>query len=171
MSQIRAVYFGSAPGFPPRDQHPDAQRYGPITMPDGLVVFVDAIGSLPSIEQIGAVIGEHAAAKTLATSAKLEEHLTGAISEFSAPVPTTAEGKPVMTTSSPGAHALTIKQVLEEHGKKLDQVLQTQLQLLRGELDGQLGSVVTGTEAVIARVRGHTDDFNAILGQFTNDIG
>lgn len=76
-----------------------------------------------------------------------------------------------MTTTSPAAHALTIKQVLEDHGKKLDQVLQAQLALLTTELDGQLGTVVTGTEAVISRVRGHTDDFKAILGQFTNDLG
>lgn len=76
-----------------------------------------------------------------------------------------------MTTNSPASHALTIKQVLEDHSQKLDQVLQTQLALLRNELDGQLGTVVKGTDAVITRVRSHTEDFNSILGQFTNDLG
>lgn len=73
--------------------------------------------------------------------------------------------------SSPASHALTIKQVLEGHAEKLDQVLQTQLARLTAELDGQLGTVLKGTDAVITRVHSHTEDFNAILGQFTNDLG
>lgn len=52
---IRCIYRGAAPAFPAEDQHPDAKRYGPITLADGSVVFVDAIGE-PSIEEIDAVL-------------------------------------------------------------------------------------------------------------------
>lgn len=146
---------------------------------------LDKIDAAPA--QIARAITETIASRTLDT------HLTSAIAEFAPkenvmsdtdqaaatptvivpPAPATAAQAPAAspTPSSPGAHALTIKQVLEEHGRKLDQVLQAQLALLVSELDGQLGTVVTGTEAVISHVRGRTDDFKAILGQYVNDIG
>jgi hypothetical protein len=56
MSRIRCIYRGAAPDFPATDQHPDARRHGPIALPDGAKVFVDAIGGAPSIEEIAAVL-------------------------------------------------------------------------------------------------------------------
>lgn len=171
MSNLRGIWHGAVPPFPPTDQHPDARRFGPITLTDGRVVFVDALGPQPSVAEIEAALPPSpqgfGAPSPPPAAARLDAHLQSAIADLSAP----AKGNPAMTQQSPASHALTIKEVLEDHAKKLDQVLQTQLALLTSELDGQLGTVVKGTDAVIARVRGHTDDFKAILGQFTNEVG
>lgn len=56
MSQIRCIYHGAAPDFPASDQHPDAKRYGPLTLADGGIVFVDAIGGAPTAADVIAVI-------------------------------------------------------------------------------------------------------------------
>jgi hypothetical protein len=55
MSTIRCVYHGTEPKFPATDQHPDAVRYGPLTI-DGAVYFVDAIGGAPSDDDIRAAL-------------------------------------------------------------------------------------------------------------------
>jgi hypothetical protein len=52
---IRCIYHRVAPQFPATDQHPDAVRYGPLTI-DGAVYFVDAIGGRPSDAEIRAVL-------------------------------------------------------------------------------------------------------------------
>lgn len=80
------------------------------------------------------------------------------------------EAAPVTTPapSSPAAHALTIKDVLSEHTQKLNQILQAQIVQLQATLTDQVDTVVSGTNAVIARSKQHTDDFKAILGQFSN---
>jgi len=77
---------------------------------------------------------------------------------------------PAPAPSTPGAHALTIKDMLSAHSAKLDQILQAQMAALQGVLDEQVNTVVDGVGAVTARVKGHTDDFKAILGQFTNQL-
>ncbi len=56
MSKIRCIYYDAAPAFPATDQHPDAMRYGPLALPSGGVVFVDAIGSAPTADEIAAVL-------------------------------------------------------------------------------------------------------------------
>ncbi len=56
MSQIRCLYHDTAPDFPATDQHPNAVRYGPVTLADGSIVFVDAIGGLPTSDEITAVL-------------------------------------------------------------------------------------------------------------------
>lgn len=56
MSTIRCIYREAAPEFPATDQHPDAVRYGPITLDGGAVVFVDAIGGLPTSFDLSAVL-------------------------------------------------------------------------------------------------------------------
>lgn len=56
MSAIRCIYRGAPPEFPATDQHPDAVRHGPIALPDGSVVFVDALGGAPSLAEIDAVL-------------------------------------------------------------------------------------------------------------------
>lgn len=55
MSQIRCVYRGAPPDFPATDQHPDALRFGPITV-NGDDYFVDAIGDAPTIDEIAAIL-------------------------------------------------------------------------------------------------------------------
>lgn len=56
MSVVRCIYRDDAPNFPATDQHPDAVRYGPIELAGNIVVFVDAIGGEPSIEEIDAAL-------------------------------------------------------------------------------------------------------------------
>lgn len=73
-----------------------------------------------------------------------------------------------VTTSSPASHALTIKDVLTQHSEKLNQILEAQIAQLQLTLGDQVDTVVNGTNAVIARSKQHTDEFRAILGQFTN---
>lgn len=60
---IRCIYSNAAPPFPATDQHPDAVRYGPIKFGSG-VVFVDAIGGMPSEREITAVLSPAAAERT-----------------------------------------------------------------------------------------------------------
>jgi hypothetical protein len=55
MSTIRCIYHDTAPEFPASDQHPDARRYGPLTLTDGSIVFVDAIGA-PTSDEVLAVL-------------------------------------------------------------------------------------------------------------------
>lgn len=55
MTGIRCVYRDASPDFPATDQHPDAMRYGPIQTEAG-IVFVDAIGDAPTLEDIEAVM-------------------------------------------------------------------------------------------------------------------
>lgn len=55
MSQIRCIYHGAAPEFPATDQHPDARRYGPVTI-EGVACFIDAIGGEPTADEIKAVL-------------------------------------------------------------------------------------------------------------------
>ncbi|UZE47904.1 hypothetical protein ONR75_24010 [Rhodopseudomonas sp. P2A-2r] len=56
MSRIRCIYRDAPPEFPASDQSPDAVRYGPLDMPDGSQVFVDAIGGEPTIGEIEGVL-------------------------------------------------------------------------------------------------------------------
>lgn len=56
MSRIRCIYQAVAPDFPATDQAADAVRYGPFTLADGEVVFVDALAGEPTIEEIAAVL-------------------------------------------------------------------------------------------------------------------
>src|SRR6185312_14550550 len=82
--------------------------------------------------------------------------------------PVTATSAPAAST--PAAHALTIRDALSGHAAKMDAILQAQVALLNATLDDQLTSVQTGTTAVISKVKSHTDEFKAILGQFQNDL-
>lgn len=60
MSAIRVIYHGAAPNFPATDQHPDAVRYGPVTIAS-TVYYVDAIGGEPTTDEISAVLHPPAA--------------------------------------------------------------------------------------------------------------
>lgn len=87
MSQIRCIYHGAAPPFPPTDQHPDAVRYR-IEIADK-DYFVDAVGGEPPIEHV-----EAALQSPVPEAAKmLDQHLAAAISEFSP----SRGSKPVMS--------------------------------------------------------------------------
>lgn len=72
--------------------------------------------------------------------------------------------------ASPASHALTIKDALAQHSAKLDAILQASLATLQAALDDQVNTVTGGVDAVTTKVKSHTDDFKAILGQFTNQF-
>lgn len=180
MNEIRCVYSGAPPAFPVRDQHPSAQRYGPIAMPDGSIVYVDAIGAQPSVEQIAAVLGTKSATAATAApaaapvasatpaAARLDRHLTVAISELSAPQPA-APGKPVMT--SPSVAGLNVKQMMEEHTHMMGEIHKAQLALLQSSLARQRDTLSTAVTTVAQKIDGQTDEFLSIMGQFANDLG
>lgn len=79
MSEIRCIYHGSAPDFPASDQHPEAVRYGPITLSTGQSVYVDAIGGPPTVPEIERVLATRTAVM------QLDAHLAATIAEFSPP--------------------------------------------------------------------------------------
>ena len=56
MSDIRCIYQGKSPDFPASDQHPDAKRHGPINLSNGSIVFVDAIGGEPTLDEITSML-------------------------------------------------------------------------------------------------------------------
>lgn len=53
---VRCIYRNGPPDFPASDQHPDAKRYGPLTLDDGSVVFVDAVGGAPTAADVIALM-------------------------------------------------------------------------------------------------------------------
>ncbi len=55
MTNIRALYHGAPPNFSAVEQHPDAVRYGPITV-GALTYFVDAIGGEPTVDEIATML-------------------------------------------------------------------------------------------------------------------
>lgn len=64
MSTIRSIYHGAAPDFPATDQHPEARRYGPLTLADGNVVFVDALDGAPTAAEVIALLDPPAETET-----------------------------------------------------------------------------------------------------------
>ncbi|VIO73867.1 hypothetical protein [Bradyrhizobium ivorense] len=86
----------------------------------------------------------------------------------SAPVTVQLQAPAMTTPTKPGAHALTVKDVLQSHGQKLDQILQAQIAKLQATLNSQVDTVVAGTDAVIAHAESQTAEFQAILGQISN---
>ena len=48
---IRVIYHNKKPKFPATDNHPDAKRYI-IDHPDRGILYVDAIGDEPTIDEI-----------------------------------------------------------------------------------------------------------------------
>lgn len=146
----------------------------------GKLISLDAGASDADVESaIRAAVSSNAVAQLPAgtpvsptgATAPASPATTGAdvlASSISVPVISTAKASTMTTT--PGSHALTIKDALENHAKKLDQILQASMATLQATLDDQVDTVQGGTAAVITKVKSHTDDFKAILGQFTNEI-
>lgn len=156
MSVIRCIYHGE-PSFPPADQHPAARRYGPITLGNGDVVFVDALGGKPSVAEIEAVSPPPAAEK-------LDQHLRSAIAEFSPP----AQGKPAM---KPAAAGLNVKEMMDEHMRLMGEIHQSQIALLQTSMARQRDTVTRAVTAVASQLDSQTDEFLSVMGQFTNDLG
>jgi hypothetical protein len=111
--------------------------------------------------------GAGSAPPPIAASVAFDRHLTGAIAEFKPPP---SQKAPVMTAST-GTTATVIKDLMDEHVRLMGQVQQAQIELLRSSL-AQQREVVAGAVGKIAeQINGQTADFQAMLGQITNDLG
>jgi hypothetical protein len=165
VSNIRGIWHGAPPPFPPTDQHPDARRFGPIALGDGSIVFVDALGDQPDVAAIEAVLK---LPQVPPASARLDRHLAAAISEFSASQPANP-GKPTMT--SPAAAGLNVRQLMEDHTRMMGEIHTAQIELLKSSLARQRATLSTGVTTVAEKIDGQTDEFLSIMGQFANDLG
>lgn len=73
--------------------------------------------------------------------------------------------------STPADAGLNVKQLLEDHVRTMGDIHKAQLELLRASLQRQRDTVATAVGSVAQKIDGQTDDFLAIMGQFTNDLG
>jgi hypothetical protein len=85
-----------------------------------------------------------------------------------APAPSSPGVAPV---SSPASVGLTVKAMMEEHTRLMGDIHAAQLEILRATLNQQRNSVATSVGNVAAKIAAQTDEFNAIMGQFANDLG
>lgn len=109
--------------------------------------------------------------QTSAAAEALDQHLTTAIAEMSPPplpAPSQSE-KPTMT--NPAAAHLNVKQMMEDHVRLMGEIHATQLELLKASLERQRDTVAKAVGSVASKIDGQTDDFMAMMGQFTNDLG
>lgn len=74
-------------------------------------------------------------------------------------------------SAHPASAGLSVKQMLEEHTRVMGQIQAAQVELLRSSLARQRDAVSTAVGNVATKIDGQTDDFLAIMGQFTNDLG
>lgn len=73
--------------------------------------------------------------------------------------------------SSPADAGLNVKQLMEEHTRVMGEIHRAQIELLRASLARQRDTVTQAVGSVAQKIDGQTDDFLAIMGQFTNDLG
>jgi hypothetical protein len=149
-----------------------------IYMLDNRVISLDASAADVAVEAAIRAAVASPAIIAMAAGAPVTPHTTAAAAAALHPsisanlLPPTQGPPPVTDTPSPattpGAHAITIRDALADHARKLDQILQASLASLAATLDDQLSTVKGGTDKVISQVQTHTDEFKAILGQFSN---
>ena len=60
---------------------------------------------------------------------------------------------------------------MDEHVRMMGEIHAAQLEILRSTLSQQRTSVSGAVGAVASKIAAQTDEFNAIMGQFTNDLG
>lgn len=118
----------------------------------------------------------------LATDAEIETALRAvvpALAPTSAALPIVTILQPIVTAASPatGAHmtnpvtaGLTVKEVMEGHAANMQQIMQAQVQLLKLAADRQALAVSTAVGSVADKINAQTDEFQAMMGQFTNGI-
>lgn len=94
-----------------------------------------------------------------------------------APVAAPAPAAPVASVSTPAAaqapaaHAFNVKDMMAQHSADMNQLIAVQKQLLQTALDNQKLMVGNAIGSVAAKIQTQTDDFAAVMGQFTNDLG
>jgi hypothetical protein len=72
--------------------------------------------------------------------------------------------------ATPADAAHTVKGMLAEHVKLMGDIHAAQLEILRSALTEQRNSVTGAITNVAGTIKSQTDDFKAIMGQFTNQL-
>lgn len=78
---------------------------------------------------------------------------------------------PAPAAQAPAAHAFNVKDMMAQHSADMGQLIAVQKQLLQTALDNQKLMVGNAIGSVAAKIQAQTDDFAAVMGQFTNDLG
>jgi hypothetical protein len=118
-----------------------------------------------TLHGVGAVQGAISAPPVVSASATLIPPVT--VSPAAAP---TLQPQSTPAMSSPANVGLTVKQMMEEPTRLMGDIHAAQLEILRATLDQQRTGVATAVGGVAAKIAAQTDEFNAIMGQFTNGI-
>lgn len=86
-------------------------------------------------------------------------------------VPSAAQPVPAPGSVNPAAAHLNVKDILLGHSGRMASVMDAQLALLQSIADNQVNTVVAGIGSVAKKLESQTDEFKAMMGQFTNDLG
>jgi hypothetical protein len=81
-----------------------------------------------------------------------------------------SNGVSTMSTS-PASAGASVKQLMEDHTRMMGEIHQAQLRILETSLARQRETVAQVVGKVAQKIEGQTDDFLAIMGQFSNDLG
>jgi hypothetical protein len=73
--------------------------------------------------------------------------------------------------SNPASTGASVKQIMEDHVRMMGEIQAAQIEILRSTLAQQRNSVTSAVGSVAAKIAAQTDEFNAIMGQFTNELG
>lgn len=74
-------------------------------------------------------------------------------------------------TASTAATHLNIQQMMERHGGVLAEMQQAALAAVQVALDRQATAVLSSGTNLASKIDGQTDDFLAMMGQYSNSIG
>lgn len=73
--------------------------------------------------------------------------------------------------TNPADAGQTVKAMMEDHVRLMGEIHAKQTELLRAALARQRDTVEHAVTSVAQTIETQTDDFMAIMGQFTNDLG
>lgn len=90
------------------------------------------------------------------------------------PAPAPMPANPVKATpmsANPSQAVSKIEDMMTRHMAKMEDIHNAQLAILQSTLDKQADTVTRGVSAVAEKIAAQTDDFNAMMGRFTNSVG
>jgi hypothetical protein len=74
----------------------------------------------------------------------------------------------VSSMSNPAAAGLSVKAMMDEHTRMMGEIHAAQLEILRTTLANQRNSVSTAVGSIASKIAAQTDEFNAMMGQYSN---
>jgi hypothetical protein len=86
-------------------------------------------------------------------------------------VPVVAPAVSAVSSTAPVVAAHTVKDMMSQHMAVMSQIHDAQVQLLGLELQKQRDMVAGAIGNVTAKIKAQSDDFAAVMGQFTNMLG